>query len=496
MIVAGEASGDRHGASLAQALTRLNPEIAFEMFGSGGDEMRAAGVETLVDAREVGIIGVPEIARAIGKLYRAYRALLDAARSRRPAAIVLIDWPDFNMKLARKLHRDGFKIIYYISPQVWAWRRYRVRAIRRDVDRMLVILPFEEEFYKDAGVEVEYVGHPLAGIVGATSTREEFCARFGLDPTRAILSLLPGSREKEIHYHLPVMLDAALRLQTADCGLRIAESRTYGSDSRSGNAPVPDSQSQISNLKSEIPTPQSAVQACDSQSQISNLKSEISNPQSTVQSCDSQSQISNLKSEISNPQSTVQACDSQSQISNLKSEIPTPQSAHLQFVIPLASTVTRAQVESITNKFEAIRSHHQLLGARTIERDTYNALAHSDFAIVASGTATVEAALCGTPMVIIYRGSEINWRLIRPLIHLNTFGMVNLIAGSSIVPELIQHDATGERIATEVSAILSDRDRLSRMKKDLARVRELLSAGGGSAAETAAMAVMNVIVNE
>ncbi|HXF38314.1 MAG TPA: lipid-A-disaccharide synthase [Blastocatellia bacterium] len=427
MIVAGEASGDRHGASLAQALTRLNPEIAFEMFGSGGDEMRAAGVETLVDAREVGIIGVPEIARAIGKLYRAYRALLDAARSRRPAAIVLIDWPDFNMKLARKLHRDGFKIIYYISPQVWAWRRYRVRAIRRDVDRMLVILPFEEEFYKDAGVEVEYVGHPLAGIVGATSTREEFCARFGLDPTRAILSLLPGSREKEIHYHLPVMLDAALRLQTADCGLRIAESRTYGSDSRSGNAPVPDSQSQISNLKSEIPT---------------------------------------------------------------------PQSAHLQFVIPLASTVTRAQVESITNKFEAIRSHHQLLGARTIERDTYNALAHSDFAIVASGTATVEAALCGTPMVIIYRGSEINWRLIRPLIHLNTFGMVNLIAGSSIVPELIQHDATGERIATEVSAILSDRDRLSRMKKDLARVRELLSAGGGSAAETAAMAVMNVIVNE
>src|SRR6185295_11794364 len=342
------------------------------------------------------------------------------------------------------------KIIYYISPQVWAWRRYRVRALRRDVDRMLVILPFEEEFYKDAGVEVEYVGHPLAGIVGATSTREEFCARFGLDPTRAILSLLPGSREKEIHYHLPVMLDAALRLQTADCGLRIAESRTYGSDSRSGNAPVPDSQSQISNLKSEIPTPQSAVQACDSQSQISNLKSEI----------------------------------------------PTPQSAHLQFVIPLASTVTRAQVESITNKFEAIRSHHQLLGARTIERDTYNALAHSDFAIVASGTATVEAALCGTPMVIIYRGSEINWRLIRPLIHLNTFGMVNLIAGSSIVPELIQHDATGERIATEVSAILSDRDRLSRMKKDLARVRELLSAGGGSAAETAAMAVMNVIVNE
>src|SRR5512134_3848876 len=145
MIVAGEASGDIHGASLAQALKRLNPEIECKLFGSGGEEMRAAGVETLVDARDMGIIGVPEIARAIVKLYRAYRTLLSAARSRRPSAIVLIDWPDFNIKLAKRLHRDGFKIIYYISPQVWAWRKYRIRALRRYVDRMIVILPFEEE---------------------------------------------------------------------------------------------------------------------------------------------------------------------------------------------------------------------------------------------------------------------------------------------------------------------------------------------------------------
>src|SRR6185295_15903073 len=213
MIVAGEASGDKHGASLAQALTRLNPEIAFEMFGSGGDEMRAAGVETLVDAREVGIIGVPEIARAIGKLYRAYRTLLRAARSRRPAAVVLIDWPDFNMKLARRLHREGFKIVYYISPQVWAWRRYRVRALSRDVDRMLVILPFEEEFYRNAGIEVEYVGHPLAEAVRATITREAFVEKYGLAPARPIIALLPGSRQREVHYHLPAMLDAAKRLQ-------------------------------------------------------------------------------------------------------------------------------------------------------------------------------------------------------------------------------------------------------------------------------------------
>jgi lipid-A-disaccharide synthase len=444
MIVAGEASGDKHGASLAQALTRLNPEITFELFGSGGEEMRAAGVETLVDAREVGIIGVPEIARAIGKLYRAYRTLLAAARSRRPSGIVLIDWPDFNMRLARKLHREGFKIIYYISPQVWAWRKYRVRALRRDVDRMLVILPFEEEFYKQAGVEVEYVGHPLAGIVGATATREEFCSRHGLDPTRPIVSLLPGSREKEIHYHLPVMLDAAVRLRTlglriGDCGLRIAGPRTSnikGSESSSSSGQGSDTQSQISNLKS------------------SNPQSEIGNPQSD------------------NPQSAIR---------------------NPQFVIPLASTVSIEEVESVINHFESKRSHREHLVARIIERDTHDTLAHSDFAIIASGTATVEAALSGTPMVIIYRGSEINWRLLRPLIHLSTFGMVNLIAGSRIVPELIQHDATAENIATEVSAIMSDSSRLAHMKKDLARVRDLLSAGGGSAAERAATAVMNII---
>src|SRR6185503_14565104 len=197
MIVAGEASGDKHGASLAQALTRLNPEITFEMFGSGGEEMRAAGVETLVDAREVGIMGVLEIARAMGKLYRAYRTLLDAARSRRPSAVVLIDWPDFNMRLAKTLHREGFKIIYYISPQVWAWRRYRVRALRRDVDRMLVILPFEEEFYKSVGVEAQYVGHPLTEAVHPTLSRNDFCRRHGLDPARPILALLPGSRDTE-----------------------------------------------------------------------------------------------------------------------------------------------------------------------------------------------------------------------------------------------------------------------------------------------------------
>jgi lipid-A-disaccharide synthase len=407
MIVAGEASGDKHGASLARALRKTNPEIKYELFGSGGEEMRAAGVETLVDARDVGIIGVPEIARAIPRLLRAYRTLLNAARARRPSAVVLIDWPDFNMRLAKKLHGEGFKIIYYISPQVWAWRRYRTRALRRDVDRMLVILPFEEEFYKRAGLEVRYVGHPLAGAVHTTASREDFCRRHKLDPKRPIFALLPGSRQKEIHYHLPVMLDAAVRLRVADYPKRI--------DRESADSQKP-----------------------------------------------------NRQSTIGNP----------------------------QFVVPLASTVRRRDVSAAIREARlaaGASGEPEELSVTVIEEDTYNALGHSEFAVVASGTATVETALAGTPMVIIYRGSEVNWRLIRPLIHLDTFGMVNLIAGRRIVPELMQRDATGEKIAREATELLSDPERLARTRRDLERIRELLATQAGSAADRAARSVIEVI---
>ena len=383
MVVAGEASGDKHGAALVCALRKIYPDTRFEVFGSGGEEMRAAGVETLVDARATAVIGIPEIARALGRLYGAYRTLLDAARARRPDTVVLIDWPDFNMRLARRLRREGYRIVYYISPQVWAWRRYRVRALRRDVERMLVILPFEEEFYKGEGIEVEYVGHPLAQAVRATATRDEFARRHGLDGSRPIIALLPGSRHKEIHYHLPAMLDAARRLR---------------------------------------------------------------------------------------------------------------QSLHddAQFVVPLASTVSRKQVEAILGEAGSGAARD----VAVIERDTYDALAHAQIAVVASGTATVEAALMGTPMVIVYRASELNWRLIRPLIRLDTFGMVNLIAGRRVVPELIQHDVTGEKIASEVTKILSDPARLARMRDDLREVRGRLKAGGRSGAERAARAVMEVAAQD
>ena len=406
MIVAGEASGDKHGAALAEKLKQLYPETQFEIFGSGGEEMRRAGVETLVDAKDVAIIGIPEIIGAFGKLYGAYRKLIAAASERKPDAVVLIDWPDFNMRVAKRLRKQGFKIIYYISPQVWAWRRYRLNALRRDVNRMLVILPFEEEFYKNEKIEVEYIGHPLANAIHITSSREEFTRGHNLDARRPIIALLPGSRHKEIHYHLPAMLDAAARLHHEAFAIKAERSE----------------------------------QSIDS----------INQPQSSVLS----------------PQSLRQP----------------------QFILPLASTISRQQVEVIIKASG--------VDVKVIERDTYNALGHAAFAIVASGTATVETALAGTPMIIVYRGSQLNWRLIRPLIHLDTFGMVNLIAGHRMIPELMQLEVTGEKIAAEVKAILNDPNRLAKMRKDLAEVQAKLKAGGGSGAERAARAIMQVIQND
>jgi len=424
MIVAGEASGDRHGAALAKALQQIKPDLKYELFGAGGEEMRSAGVDTLVDAREVAIIGVPEIARALGKLYRAYRALLNAARLRRPEIVVLIDWPDFNMRLAKRLHREGFKVVYYISPQVWAWRKYRVRALRRDIDRMLVILPFEEKFYRNEGLEVSYVGHPLAESVRISSTREEFCARHQLDPLRPLIALLPGSRHKEIHYHLPAMLDAAIRLRN-------------------------------DRISVELPSPGNERL---SRSVASTVESQSSSLQSI------------------GPQTAI-----------------TP-----QFIVPLASTVRRDDVQGTIQRacLASERNDREVktaLSVTIIEADTYNALGHSQFAVVASGTATLEAAILGTPMIVVYRGSELNWRLIRPLIHLDTFGIVNLIAGKRIVPELMQHEVTGERIAQEVTDILSDPERFGRMQRELARVRDELAMNNEvSASQKAAREVLNV----
>jgi lipid-A-disaccharide synthase len=369
MVVAGEASGDKHAALLVDA---LRERVSVEAFGAGGDELAARGVDVLVHARDVAIIGVPEVIRGLGRLYSAYRRLAAAAATRRPDVVVLVDWPDFNLRLANRLRRLGCRVVYYVSPQVWAWRESRVRQIRRSVERMLVIFPFEVDFYRKHGIEVEFVGHPLAGEVAARQPRGAFFAAAGLDPGRPLLAMLPGSRRKEVAYILPPLVDAA----------RLLAKRR------------PD----------------------------------------------------------------------------------------LQFVLPLAPTVERRQVEELLGGF----------GAMTIvEGNTYSAVGHADVAVVASGTATVETAILGTPLVVVYRASSLNYRLLRPLIRLDTFGMPNLIAGRRIAPELIQDDCNGERIAAEVEALMGSPERLAAARRDLRAVADTLRAGEG-AAPRAAAAVLRV----
>ncbi len=375
MIVAGEASGDKHGAKLAAALRALRPDLQFEFFGAGGDDMRAAGVETLVDAREVAIMGALEVARALPKFLRVFRRLRTAANERRPALVVLLDWPEFNLRLAKKLRRAGHRVVYYISPQIWAWRSYRIHGIKRDVERMLVILPFEQDYYRRHGVEVDYVGHPLLDSVRVTSDRAAFCARHQLDAARPLIALLPGSRHSEMRHILPPLLAAARELQTSHPAW--------------------------------------------------------------------------------------------------------------QCVLPLAKTFAR---EEISVQLSA------LTNLRLVEHDTYNAVAAADLAVVASGTATLETAIIGTPLIVVYRASQLNWRIFRPLINVPFVGMPNLIAGREIAPELLQDALNGENLAQQIVALLADQARLTQMRADLAEVREKL--GAANASERAAQKVLALLATQ
>ena len=372
MIVAGEASGDKHGAHLVVSLKSLRPDLKFDFFGTGGHEMRAAGVDTMVDVSEVAIMGILEVARSISKFLRLFGQLRDAARQRNPTLVILIDWPEFNLRLAKKLKGDAHRVIYYISPQVWAWRSYRIEAIKRYVEKMLVILPFEKEYYIRNGVQVDYVGHPLLDSVSVTSSRVEFCSRYQLDPANPIIAILPGSRRSELKYILPPLLKAA--------------------------------------------------------------------------------------------------------------ELLTQSQAHLQFVLPLAKTISREELLGQTGSSKNIRF---------IENDTYNTLAAAELAVVASGTATLETAIIGTPMIIVYRASSLNWQLFRPLINVPYVGMPNLIAGREIAPELLQNDLNPQKLVRLITDMLDDPSRLSRLRANLAGVRKNL--GESNASERAALRILDLL---
>jgi lipid-A-disaccharide synthase len=378
MIVAGEASGDAHAAALVNALRQAEPQTIFEFFGATGALMRAAGVEPVVRTDDLAILGLLEIGRALPKFLRAYKLLKQAALERKPDAVILVDWPDFNLKLARVLHRRGLKIIYYISPQLWAWRSYRARTIERDVDLLLSILPFEKGWYADRGIDhVEYVGHPLAGEVQARVGRAEFCRQLNLNPQWPIIALLPGSRRKEVERILPPMLEAAAL---------------------------------ISARRPEV-----------------------------------------------------------------------------QFVVVVAPTRTSEEVRKIVRAQRA--TPLPLPSCLHIVSDqSREALAASDAAAIASGTATLEAALLGTPMVVVYKESTINWQTLGRLITVDHYGLVNLVAEERIATELMQDDFNGERLADELLLLLE----AARNQQARARLREVADElGEGGASERAAELVLD-----
>jgi lipid-A-disaccharide synthase len=370
MIVAGERSGDILGAELALALrARLNNA---EIFGCGGEAMRRAGVHTVVDAHQLTMIGITEVISGLPRAYRAFHALLEEVDRRRPQLAVLIDFPDFNLRLAKQLKKRRIRVVYFVSPQVWAWRKSRLKQLKARIDKMLCIFDFEEAIYRDAGIPVEYVGHPLVDRVRPQMTREQFFSALRLEPGTATVALLPGSREKEVRHILPTMLAAAHRLS------------------------------------------------------------------------------------------------------------PTRK---VQFVVAVAPTLDTAWVERFVVECSAGKAT-----VRAAHHATYDALQHSEVAVVASGTATIEAALLERAMVAVYRVSALTWRLGKLLVHVPFYSMVNILAGKPVVPELIQSDFTAANVASRVEYLLDHTQAREEMTKEFRALKRHLGRGGAieRAAETVA----------
>ena len=360
MIVAGERSGDLLGAELARALRERLADV--NLFGCGGDAMRQAGVDTVVDSHPLTMMGITEVISGLPRAYRALQTLVAEVDRRRPQLAVLIDFPDFNLRLAKRLKKRGVRVVYFVSPQVWAWRSGRLRQLKAHIEKMLCIFDFEEAIYRQAGIPVEYVGHPMVDLVRPNLTREKFFARVGLDQGKTTVALLPGSRAKEVSRILPTMLAAAGRISL-----------------------------------------------------------------------------------------------------NRK----------VQFVVAAAPTLDADWVERTLLEPFAGR-----LTIRVATQATHDALRHCDVAIVASGTATLEAALCERPMVVVYRLSRLTYRIGRLLVKLPFYSMVNILAGKQVVPELIQSDFTPARVAGEVEYLLDHSQAREEMAANLRALKARLGPGG------------------
>lgn len=364
LISAGEASGDFYAALLVEELRRVWPEAEF--FGCTGPRLRAAGVRTVVDAASLAVVGLLEVVAHIPRIHREYKKVLESARRERPDFAILTDSPDFHLRIARRLEAAGIPVIYLVAPQVWAWRKGRLKQMRRSIRRLLCIFPFEEEFFTREGVPARYIGHPLAGLIRPTLGRDEFFRKHELVPNRPLIVVLPGSRRGEAARHLPALLQAVERLARED---------------------------------------------------------------------------------------------------------------GLNFVLPASATTGP----------EFFRERMGNAPIRVLEGESWDALAHADLALAASGTVTVEAALLGTPMVTFYKVTAPSWIAGKLLVRVPFYSMVNLIAGRAVVPELMQREMTGERLATEALRLLRDEPTRAAMREGLAEVRHKLSTAESAPRRAAAL---------
>jgi lipid-A-disaccharide synthase len=365
-----------YGAQLIEALRRLaelrsagqpGAAVPTQFFGAGGERMRAAGCEIVVDAKDLAVVGITEVLSRLPKILGLYRRLIRAADEKRPALAVVIDAPAFNWRVARQMRRRGIPVVYYVCPQFWAWRQGRVKLLRKYVDKALVIFPFEEKFYRDRGVDATFVGHPLADLPAPAVTRDAYAVENHLDAAKTWITLMPGSRRKEVRMNLPTILGAAGRL---------------GGD--------------------------------------------------------------------------------------------------YEFLLPVARTLDSAFLTGLIAGATETRRAASLRGIHLVP-EALPALYHSRAGIVASGTATVEAAIMGTPFVMVYRVSALTYALGKPRVKVPYFAMVNLIAEEEVVPELVQHKFTVENIVSAMNKIIPDGEPRRRMIERLGAVKARLKLGNGGA---------------
>ena len=358
LIIAGEASGDMHGSGLVRAIKKYHPNCEFR--GLGGDHMRREGVKTFYDIDRMGAVGVVEVLGDLPHYFSVYRKLSSEIESGSYDAVILIDYPTLNLRLAKLCHKHSCPVLFFISPQVWAWRKGRIKQIQRTVDKMFVIFPFEENLLKEKGVDAEFVGHPFIETVRTTMTRAEAMREFSLDSTRKIIGLMPGSRNSELDFHLDLMINSAKEIKKylKDC----------------------------------------------------------------------------------------------------------------QFILPVADTLNSKDVRD--------RIKFNLPDIRIVEGKSYDVMNCCDFLIIASGSATLEAALLGCPMVIVYKLNWITYWLARALVKIKLYGLINIVAGEEVVTELIQGKATVKNITKEVVMILNDPERRKNLQSRLLQVRKSLGDPG------------------